>query len=148
MSTVPQFWLLFTFLLITICLELALLIFKVDSNDRGICHLACITLINDVTHQNKSVTSSLLNKNFPDFLPNDIFYSLEILGDDSVLFGQSVDTIIGFTHTTNLTANSVGLVGAGHSSRGLINVRNIDLNRGVIFGSDDTIASRAVKSVN
>ena len=43
------------------------------SNDRGICHLACITLINDVTHQNKSVTSSLLNKIFLDFLPNDIF---------------------------------------------------------------------------
>ena len=77
-----------------------------------------------------------------------IHCTLEILGNDSVFFGQSVDTIIGFAHTTDLPANSIGLVGASHSSRGLINIGDIDLNRGVIFGSDDTIAGRAVKSVN
>merc|ERR1719192_396761 len=68
---------------------------------------------------------------------------LEILGDDAVLLGQSVDTIIGFTHTTNLTANGVGLEPAGHPSGGLVNVGDVDLDGGVILGGDDAVAGRA-----
>ena len=68
---------------------------------------------------------------------------LEILGDNSVFLGQSVDAIIGFTHTTNLTTNSVGLESAGHSAGGLVNVNDVHLNRCVILGSDDAVACRA-----
>ena len=68
---------------------------------------------------------------------------LEVLGDNSVFLGQSVDAIIGFTHTTNLTANSVGLESAGHSAGGLVNVNDVHLDRCVILGSDDAVACRA-----
>ena len=72
-----------------------------------------------------------------------IGHTLEILGDDSVLFGQSVDTIVRLSHTTNLTANGVSLEGTCHSAGGFVNINDVHLNRSVIFGSDDTVASRA-----
>ena len=74
-----------------------------------------------------------------------IHCTLEILGNDSVFLGQSVDAIIGFAHTTDLPANSIGLVGAGHSAGGLINVSDVDLNGCVILGSNNAVAGRAVK---
>ena len=68
---------------------------------------------------------------------------LEILRDDSVLFGQSVDAVVRLSHTTNLTANGVSLEGTCHSAGGFVNIDDIHLNRSVIFGSDDTVACRA-----
>mgnify|MGYP001306532901 CR=1 FL=1 len=81
-------------------------------------------------------------------MPTD-FYSkwngdiLEILRDDSVLFGQSVDAVVRLSHTTNLTANGVSLEGTCHSPGGFVNINDVHLNRSVIFGSDDSVASRA-----
>ena len=66
-----------------------------------------------------------------------------ILRDDSVLFGQSVDAVVRLSHTTNLTANGVSLEGTCHSAGGFVNINDVHLNRSVIFGSDDTVASRA-----
>ena len=97
-----------------------------------------------------SVTSFIKSQNKSEIVKPTDFYSktgightLEILGDDSVLFGQSVDTIVRLSHTTNLTANGVSLEGTCHSAGGFVNINDVHLNRSVIFGSDDTVASRA-----
>ena len=42
-----------------------------------------------------------------------------------------------------MTANSVGLVGAGHAAGRLVHIGDVDLDRGVILGGNDSVASRA-----
>ena len=91
----------------------------------------------------KSQNKSEIVKPIDFYSKTGIGHTLEILGDDSVLFGQSVDTIVRLSHTTNLTANGVSLEGTGHSAGGFVNINDVHLNRSVIFGSDDTVASRA-----
>lgn len=66
-----------------------------------------------------------------------------LLWDNSSSFRQSVDAIVRFTHTTDRAADSIGLEGAGHSAGGLIDISDVDLDGGVILGSNDAIARRA-----
>lgn len=67
----------------------------------------------------------------------------KVFGDNPVLFGQSVYTIIGLAHSSDGAANGVGLVGAGHATRGLVHIRDVDLDGSVILGPDDSVTGRA-----
>ena len=87
---------------------------------------------------------------------------LELLVDHSVLLGEPVDAIIGFSHPPDGSTDGVGLEGSSHTTWaelsvwmiglrpslsfitcGLINLGHVDLDAGVILGRQDTVAGRA-----
>lgn len=62
----------------------------------------------------------------------------------TVLLSQSVQRVISFTSGSDVTAQGVGGVGTGNGSSLLVDVGNVDLNRGVVLGLDDSVRSRAL----
>lgn len=52
---------------------------------------------------------------------------LELLVDNSVLLGKTIDAIIGLAHPPDGSADSVGLVGSGHPAGSLINLSQVYL---------------------
>ena len=72
-----------------------------------------------------------------------LFCSLEILGQNSIFLGQSVDAIVRLAHPPDGPANCVSGVVTSHPAGGLINFGEIDLDGGMVLGGNDTITGRA-----
>lgn len=66
-----------------------------------------------------------------------------LLGDQTVLFGQTDYAVIGFTHTTDFTTDGIGLGTIGHAASFGVNIDDVDLNGSVILSVDDSVGSRA-----
>ncbi len=69
--------------------------------------------------------------------------SSEVLCEHPVLLGQPVDAVVRLPHAADGAADGVGLDGAGHAPGGLVHVRDVDLDGGVVLGGDDAVARRA-----
>lgn len=62
----------------------------------------------------------------------------------TVLLGQSVQGVVSLTSTSNVAAQGVGGVGTGNGSALGVNVRDVDLDRCVVLGLDDSVSGRAL----
>lgn len=65
------------------------------------------------------------------------------LRQNSVLLGETSDAVVRFAHSSDLSADSVGLDGVGHASGGLIDINQVDLDGGMVLGVDDSVTGRA-----
>lgn len=70
---------------------------------------------------------------------------LIILRQDSILLCETSDAIIGFSHSSDFSTDSIGLYSVQHASGSLVNFNQVDLDRSVILGVDDSVAGRAEK---
>lgn len=61
----------------------------------------------------------------------------------SSLGGKTIDGIIRFAIFTDISAQGEGLIVSGDDTI-RINASNVDLNRGMVFGGDETVGSRAI----
>lgn len=62
----------------------------------------------------------------------------------TVLLCQSVQGVVSLTSTSDVAAQGVGGVRTGNGSTLRINVRDVDLNRGMVLGLDDSVSGRAL----
>lgn len=62
----------------------------------------------------------------------------------TILSGQTVDAVIGFSVTANKTAQGVGSEAASQTTLG-VDVANVKLNGSVVLGSDKAVGGRAGK---
>jgi len=69
---------------------------------------------------------------------------LELLVNNSVLLGEPVDTIVGLSHPPDGSTDGVCLVSHGHTSGGLVNLGDVDLDAGVVLGGQDTVTGGAL----
>lgn len=60
----------------------------------------------------------------------------------AVLSGQTVDAVISFSVATNETAKSIGTEAASAATFS-VDIGNVDLDRGVVLGSDEAVGGRA-----
>lgn len=67
-----------------------------------------------------------------------------LLGNQTVLLGQTDNTIVRFAHTTDFTADSVGLGTIGHATGSGVNIDNADLHGSMILSVDDSVGGRAI----
>merc|ERR1719414_2327117 len=65
---------------------------------------------------------------------------LELLVNDPVLLGQSVDAVIGLSHPPDGAADGVGLEVGGHAASGLVNLGEVELDACVVLGGKNTVA--------
>lgn len=63
----------------------------------------------------------------------------------AILGGKAVDRVIGLGLGADVAREGVGLEGAGVATV-LVNVANVDLDRGVILGTDQSVGGRATLS--
>lgn len=68
---------------------------------------------------------------------------LVVLGQNSVFLSETSDAVVGFTHSSDLAADGISLDGVQHTAGGLIDINEVDLDRGVVLGVDDSVAGRA-----
>jgi hypothetical protein len=68
-----------------------------------------------------------------------------LLWQKTVSLGQNVQRIVGLAHTSDLTADGIGSVGASHDASSWVDINKVQLNRSVIASADDSVASRASK---
>lgn len=73
------------------------------------------------------------------------FECLIVLWQNSVFLGEAGDAVVGFSHTSDFSADGVGLDGVQHTAGGFVNINQVDLDGGVILGVDDSVAGRAGK---
>jgi hypothetical protein len=71
------------------------------------------------------------------------FHFLIVSWQDAILLGQASDAIVWFAHSSDFSADSVGLNGIQHSAGGLIDINQVELNWSVVLGVNDSVASRA-----
>lgn len=62
----------------------------------------------------------------------------------AVVLGQSVQRVVSLTSASDVTAQSVGGVGTSNGSSFLIDVGNVDLDRSMVLGLDDSVSGRAL----
>lgn len=62
----------------------------------------------------------------------------------TVGLSQSVERVIGLTSGSNVTREDVSLVVTRDSTAILINVGNVDLDRGVVLSLDESVGSRTL----
>lgn len=74
--------------------------------------------------------------------------ALNLLGDQTIFLGQTNNTIIRFTHTTDFTTDGIGLGTFGHTASFGININDVDLNGSVILGVDYSVGGRAKQHKN
>ena len=70
--------------------------------------------------------------------------SSKVFGEDSVLLGEPVDTIVRLSHPPDGSTDGVCLVSHGHTSGGLVNLGDVDLDAGVVLGGQDTVTGGAL----
>merc|ERR550539_1896170 len=80
----------------------------------------------------------------PSFLASRLIQSSEIFGDDPVLFGQPVDTIVRLPHAADGATDGVRLVSAGHSARLRIHIGDVNLDGSVVLCRNDAVRRRAL----
>merc|ERR1719180_192909 len=68
----------------------------------------------------------------------------ELLVNDAVLLGQSVDAVVALTHPADGTTDGVGGEASGHASGGLIHRGKVDLDGGVVPGRQDPVGGAAL----
>merc|ERR1712176_39673 len=111
-------------------------------------------IIFSIDFQKKKKISSYLEdlqkKNTFHLLPNPPYYlNLRMLNilkitsiNNSVILSQSVNSIIRFAHSSQISANGVSDIVAGNSTS-FVNVGDVDLNGGVVFDSDESAGGGA-----
>lgn len=62
----------------------------------------------------------------------------------TVLLGQSVDGVVTLTSGSDVTRQGVAGVGTSNGSALVVNVGNVDLDRSVVLGLDDSVGSRTL----
>ena len=65
----------------------------------------------------------------------------------AVLGGQAVDRVVGLGFLAHIAAKGIGAKGVQGTALG-INVRNVQLDRGVVLGRDKAVSGRAVREKN
>ena len=65
------------------------------------------------------------------------FFALDVGWKHAVLLGKADETVVTLAHAANLAADSVRLVFARHATRLLVNHRDVDLERKLIWGGND-----------
>lgn len=68
---------------------------------------------------------------------------LIISWQNTILLSQASDAIIRFSHSSDFSADSIGLHSVQHSTCTIIDIDQIDLNWSVILCVNDSVASRA-----
>merc|ERR1712112_536509 len=58
---------------------------------------------------------------------------------NAVLLGEADEAVVALAHSSNLAADGVSLVIPRHPTRLLVNLGDVDLHRGMITGSDDSV---------
>jgi hypothetical protein len=74
--------------------------------------------------------------------------ALVVLRQNSVLLGETSNAIVGFTHSSDFSADGIGFHGVQHASGVAVNLNQVDLNRGMILSVDDSVTGRAVINNN
>ena len=72
---------------------------------------------------------------------------LELLVNNSVLLGEPVDTIVRLSHPPDGSTDGVCLISHGHTSGGLVNLGDVDLDAGVVLGGQDTVAGGTLSEI-
>ena len=62
----------------------------------------------------------------------------------TIVLSQTVQRVIGFTSGSNVTGQSVSDVFTWNGAAFFINLGNVDLNRSVVIGFDDSVGSRTL----
>ena len=62
----------------------------------------------------------------------------------TIVLSQTVQRVIGFTSGSNVTGQSVGDVFTWDGTAFFINLGNVDLNRSVVIGFDDSVGCRTL----
>jgi hypothetical protein len=68
---------------------------------------------------------------------------LVVSRENTVLLCQTRDAVVALAHSSDLSANGVCLRGVQHAASGLIDINEVDLDRCVVLGVDDSVAGRA-----
>lgn len=69
--------------------------------------------------------------------------NLYLLGNEAILLGQTDNAIVRLAHTTDLTADSVGLGAIGLATGLGIHNNNAQLHGSVVLSVDDSVRCRA-----
>ncbi|KAH3662289.1 hypothetical protein OGAPHI_005539 [Ogataea philodendri] len=64
--------------------------------------------------------------------------------EQTILLSKSVQGVISLTSSSDVSTQSVGGVRAWDSSSFLVNIGNVDLDRSVVLGFDDSVSGRAL----
>ncbi len=62
-------------------------------------------------------------------LPPSRVTGLKLFVYETVLLGQAIDAVVRLAHTTNSTADGVGLESTGHAPSRLVNFCHVDLKK-------------------
>jgi len=93
--------------------------------------MPCRPFDTQLSHQHRKQTTPL-SLGAPDAL------------EEAIPLGESVHSIVAFTHGTHETAKGVGVVLALNLSAVLVNLGDGDLGRSVVLGLDDSSSGRAL----
>lgn len=65
-----------------------------------------------------------------------------LLGNDAVIFGQSSNAVVRFSHPPDLSADSIHLQVVSGAASGRVNVSNGNLDGSMVLSSNDSVAGR------
>merc|ERR1711915_517357 len=75
----------------------------------------------------------------PSFMAKWSSFFSDVGRKNAVLLGESDEAVVAFAHSADLAADGVSLVIPRHPTGLLVNLGDVDLNRGMITGSDDSV---------
>ena len=70
--------------------------------------------------------------------------SLELLVKNAVLLGKPVDAIVALSHSSDCPADGISLEGTSHTASGLVDLSQVNLNRGMVLGRQNPVTGGAL----